>query len=336
VIDFHSKRARWIAAVVLIFAMLSTGWFALRTYRSFLLLRSAYELGVPAVSNMRGWMTLHYVAATYRIPLDALIARLDLPPSIDPDLTARDLGERAGMGPFEYVQRMQRAVVQAAPPASPARDSRSSGWFGIDTDAILSALLVYGYPALALVLFFGAIGLPVPTGLATTLAGSLAGSGRLDWVVTSAVAIAASVAGDVVGYGIGRWLGQEFLERRGRWFGFTPARRMRVQGLFDRWGGLTVLITRTLVSHLSSVVSLLAGISRYRLAGFLAFAVLGRGLWTAAYLGLGYAAGNDVEAASGFLANLSGLLVSGSVLAVSALILGGAIDRRGSAPVDGR
>ncbi|HLB16091.1 MAG TPA: hypothetical protein VJM14_14255, partial [Burkholderiales bacterium] len=64
-----------------------------------------------------------------------------------------------------------------------------------------------------------------------------------------------------------------------------------------------------LVSHLSSIVSVFAGASRYRLDRFLMLAVLGRLLWTSAYLGLGYAVGTDLEAASSFLANLSLLLV---------------------------
>jgi len=188
------------------------------------------------------------------------------------------------------------------------------GWW------LLSALLVYGYPALAVTLLLGALGLPVPTGLATTLAGSLIARGHMNWLIAAVLAVTASVIGDAIGYGIGRGLGERFLKRRGRWFGYTPARRARVQMLFDRWGGLTVLISRTLVSHLSSIVSLLAGIGRYRPAGFLAFAVAGRIVWASAYLGLGYGIGSDLEAATGFLSNLTGLLVSFAILVVSGLV----------------
>jgi membrane protein DedA with SNARE-associated domain len=98
---------------------------------------------------------------------------------------------------------------------------------------------------------------------------------------------------------------------------------LRVQALFDRWGGVTVLLTRTLVSHLSSVMSLLAGVARYRFASFIAFAFAGRVIWTSAYLGLGYGVGSDIEAASTFLANLSGLVLSLAVLAASFLVAAG-------------
>jgi membrane protein DedA with SNARE-associated domain len=86
--------------------------------------------------------------------------------------------------------------------------------------------------------------------------------GHLDWPVATAIAVAASVLGDVFGYGLGRLLGQRFLERHGRWLGYTPVRGAHVQALFDRWGAWTILVTRTLASHLSSVLSLLAGLAR--------------------------------------------------------------------------
>ncbi len=49
-------------------------FFGLRSYGSYLLLRSAYEAGRPQVSSLRAWMTLDHVAATYRVPLNELIA----------------------------------------------------------------------------------------------------------------------------------------------------------------------------------------------------------------------------------------------------------------------
>jgi membrane protein DedA with SNARE-associated domain len=197
------------------------------------------------------------------------------------------------------------------------------GWLDWFNDRILSALLHYGYAILALTLLLGAIGLPVPTGLAATVAGSLAAAGRVDWLAAGLIAIAASVAGDAVTYGLGRGVSEQFLARRGRWFGYTAARQAHAQALFARWGALTVLVTRTLVSHLSSVVSLLAGISRYRLAAFLSIALLGRALWTAAYMGLGYGIGGNLEYATDFLKNLSGFLVSLSILVAATLMASG-------------
>jgi membrane protein DedA with SNARE-associated domain len=284
------------------------------------LLRSAYEAGAPKTSSIRPWMTLNYVAVTYHMPATALTERLGLPSETDPNTSLKSVAEQAGLSPYQYTQHVQRAVADVASNGSSDRKSETSGWLGAISDEVLTALLVYGYPALGLTLLLGAIGLPLPDGLATTVAGSLAAQGRMNWIWAGTITVIASVLGDVVGYGIGRVLGRDVLERHGRWFGYTPARKARVQLLFDQWGSLTVFVTRTFVSYLSSVASLLAGMSHYRLSKFLPIAVLGRVIWTSAYLGLGYAIGADLEAAAGFLTNLSGLLVMLVLLGGSGLI----------------
>jgi len=317
VVTVSKPRSRWVHRVLLalfVVAMLPTVMFGLRAYRSLLLLRSAYAVGAPAVSSIRGWMTLRYVAGTYHAPENALIGRLGLAARTNPDTSLRSLAEREGLSTFEYVRRVQRAVVEVAP-ARPSDDGReSTGWLGAIGDELLAALLVYSYPALGLTLLLGALGLPLPTGLSTAVAGSLAAQGRMSWLWAGAVAVTASVLGDAVGYGLGHAVGREFLERRGRWFGYTTARRARVEVLFDRWGVLTVLLSRTLVSHVSGMVNLAAGVSRYRLPAFLAFAIVGRLVWTSGYLGLGYGAGGDWEAATDLLKNVTGFLVLLAIL----------------------
>jgi membrane protein DedA with SNARE-associated domain len=291
----------------------------MRTYTSFLLLRSAQEVGLPDASHVRGWMTIAYLAETFAVPQPVLLTELGLDPGRDGRATLRDIASEQQVPTFDYVQRVQAALAAvttrqdaSAPPAE------EEGWLAALGDRFLSAVLLYGYPALSLTLFVGAVGLPVPTGLSTVVAGSLASDGHLGAAWAFLAVVAASVAGDAVGYGLGRLLNERVIERRGRWLGLTPANRLRVEAMFARWGALIIVLTRTLISHLSSVVSLLAGMSRYRLASFLLFALLGRIVWTLAYFGLGYTVGTGFEAASLFLGNLSGLLVSLALAAAPA------------------
>lgn len=95
--------------------------------------------------------------------------------------------------------------------------------------------------------------------------------------------------------------------------------------LFRRWGGATVIVSRTLTSSLSSLVSLFAGLGRYGFAHFLSFALVGRLIWTSACLGLGYAVGSNIEAASQLLGNLSGLIISLGVLVAASAYRAGAM-----------
>ena len=306
----NARRGQILIAVIVLSALASL-FFGIRSSSSFLLLRSAYEAGRPQVSSLRAWMTLDHVSATYRVPMNELLPRLGLPSDTRGNESLKEIADQRGVGRFEFVQQVQRALGQSTPPPE---SSQSSGGL---TDRILSALLIYGYPALALTLLLGAIGLPLPIGVAAVLAGSLAALGKLQWQWAGLIAVAASFAGDMIAYGIGRAVSDSFLARHGRWIGYSPQRRDNIQALLQRWGGVTVIVSRTLTSSLSSVVSIFAGVSRYRFSRFLGFALFGRLVWTAAYLGLGYGIGGNIDAASQFLGNLSGLVIALGVLVVS-------------------
>jgi membrane-associated protein len=293
-----------------------------RSCRTLALLQSAQAAGVAKTSSLRPWMTLGYVASAYGVDATALRDRLQLPPDTDSRASLKTLAEQHRAPVLEYLGRVQGAIAEAS---DRQRDddaaSEARGWMGETGDRLLAAVVAYGYPALALTLFIGAVGLPVPTGIATIVAGSLASQGHLGWLTAIALAVGASILGDLAGYWLGRLGNKSFFERRGRWLGYTPASRVRAEALFLRWGALTVLLSRTLVSHLSSVVSILAGLTRYRLAAFVAVAALGRMLWTAAYFGVGYSVGSDLEAASGFLGSLSALLIAVSIAAGTSILL---------------
>jgi membrane protein DedA with SNARE-associated domain len=320
VVPIPSRKAlRIVLLVTLTAALALTALFGLRSFRTLLLLQSAQQTGLAETSALRGWMTLRYVADTYRIDDDALIEALRLPPDLDRRTTLRSLAEQRGVAPFDYVRSVQAAVAAVAARRPTPDTGDPPGWLAWLGDALLGAVLRYGLPALAATLFLGAIGAPVPTGLAMAVAGSLAAQGHFDWVATLLLSVTVSLLGDGVGFGLGRWLGTAFLERRGRWIGYSPGHRARIEALFARWGAAVVLISRTLASHLSSVVSLLAGAGRFGLIPFLLFAAIGRVIWTTAYFALGFVVGGNIEAASGFLTNLSMFLFS-VALAIGAVL----------------
>ncbi len=319
-IDPHSRRTGRVALIVFALALLPTVLLGVRTYRSFQLLQSAYAAGAAKTSSIRPWMTLAYVAGSYRLSEPDLAAALALPATVDATTSLKTLADRAGVSPLDYAQRVQRAVAAHMSADGANGGEAASGWLATIADRTLTALLVYGYPVLGLTLLLGAMGLPLPGGIAATVVGSLAAQGRMSLMWAGVVAVAASVLGDAAGYGLGRLLGREVVERRGGWFGLTAARYARVALLFEQWGSLTVFMTRTLVSYLSSIANLFAGMSRYGLARFLIGAAAGRVVWTAAYLGLGYGIGADWQAATGFLTSLSLWLLAMAVLIGSGLV----------------
>ena len=166
----HSPRYRTLSIVLIGLSLIAATFFGLRTYSSFLLLRSAYQTGKPELSSLRGWMTLNYVATTYRVPLAELTARLGLPPDARRETVLKDIADARGVSRFQFVRDAQRALAGISAQSPPRPDVGASKPAGEFTDNILATLLAYGYPALAGVFLFGAIGLPLPTGLAAVLA----------------------------------------------------------------------------------------------------------------------------------------------------------------------
>ena len=259
-------------------------------------------------------MTLRYVAGTYRVPDTALIQSLGLSSAIDRNTTLRSIAQGQDLSPFQYIQHVQEAISELRR-ISPSRVSGSVQPSSRLEDEFLAALLVYGYPVLGLTLLLGTMGMPFPSALSVVVAGSLIAQGQMSWFWSGAVTMTCSVLGDLAGYGVGRLLGREFLERRGHWLGFTAARRTRVEMLFQQWGVLGVLLSRSLISFLSSAVNVLAGASRYSLPVFLLFAMVGRLIWTSAYLGIGFGFGVVIEVAADFLSSLSIFLLALGALA---------------------
>jgi hypothetical protein len=207
-----SNWVRQAAAALLVVATLASGYFATRTYHAFLLLRSAYDAGSSMTSSIRPWMTLGYIAATYGTSPAALINSLGLPAEADPGTSLKSVAEQHGQAPFDYTQRVQRAIAALVPIARSDGTVEKATWPATITDAALTALLVYGYPVLALTLLLGGLGAPLPDGVATVVAGSLVAQGRMTWLSAGTIAVAASVLGDALAYMLGRWLDRGVLE----------------------------------------------------------------------------------------------------------------------------
>src|SRR5664279_1293116 len=102
-----SGRRGHILVAVIALSALALIFFGLRSYNSYLLLRSAYEAGRPQVSSLRAWMTLDHVAATYRVPLNELIPRLGLPAGTRGNESLWEIADQRGVARFDYVQQVQ-------------------------------------------------------------------------------------------------------------------------------------------------------------------------------------------------------------------------------------
>ena len=198
------------------------------------------------------------------------------------------------------------------------------------SDYLLSALGLYGPPALFVVLLAGAVGVPTPGSLLLLVAGSFVEQGEMGLWPVLALGLAGAVAGDQIGYALGRWGGPRLRARLRRRAG--GERRLRsAEEWLRRWGGAGVFLSRWLLSPLGSPVNLASGATQYPWPRFLFYDLLGEALWVAAYVLLGEFFSDRVEELGALLGDFTWAFV-GLLLAA---LLGWALLRTLRSPSTG-
>jgi len=173
------------------------------------------------------------------------------------------------------------------------------------TDWFLTEIATYGPALLGFILFWGALGLPLPGTLFLLATGALAQQGSIDWVAASALALVGVVSGDCFSYFIGRSAGNWL--QPGRTRGHTW---QKAQARFTRQGGVAIYLTRFLFTPFAVPTNLIAGGSGYTFRQFLGYDVAGELTWIALYGGLGYVAGSQWPVISQAVSDYTGLLLA--------------------------
>jgi undecaprenyl-diphosphatase len=186
-----------------------------------------------------------------------------------------------------------------------------------------STLGGYTYALVAVMAFLetGAfVGLVVPGETVVIVGGVVAGQGHIDLGLLVGLTWVCAFAGDVTGYLLGRRLGRRFLVAYGARMHITEQRLLWVESFFSRYGPATVLIGR-FVGLVRAVAPFLAGASKYPAGRFVALAGLGTGLWSAAFVLLGYLFWQSLDEAIA-IAKRGSLALGGTVAVVIGLLTG--------------
>jgi len=173
------------------------------------------------------------------------------------------------------------------------------------TEAVTGAIGDYGLYAVFLLMFVDAI-LPAASELVMVYGGAVAAGafpgsdvtvfgnevGSTAWAYV-AIALAGTVGytlGSVLGWAIGFYGGRPYLERHGRWLHVTPEKLDRTDEWFERYGDVTVFVTR-MVPVVRSFVSIPAGIGEMPLARYTVLTFLGTLPWCFGLAAIGVALG---------------------------------------------
>ena len=178
-------------------------------------------------------------------------------------------------------------------------------------DSTQDLLLTYGTPALALALFIGALGLPIPGTALLLAAGALARGGFVSApavAVTTVLAVSAAALGDGTSYLLARRGFKSFL---GRLEG--NATRRRAERAIERYGIFAIFFSRFLVTPLALPTNLIAGGDRYPFGRFIAICLVGETVWVVLFGGLGYLFAQSWQEIGGIAGDL-GLWLAGAAI----------------------
>ena len=152
---------------------------------------------------------------------------------------------------------------------------------------LLTLVLVYGYPIIIIAIILAYLGIPISLNAILLAAGSFTVNGTLSIYILIPLVTIASVLGDLGEYYIGRRFGFVIVDRFTSKIGLTHARIANTNVFLQRWGSITVFITRWLLTPFGIPVNLMAGISEYPFSRFLIAASTGELLWASLYIYLG-------------------------------------------------
>ena len=172
------------------------------------------------------------------------------------------------------------------------------------SDFLLTLVINYGSPFIALVIFLGALGFPVGASVLVIAAGAFAEQGILAWHTTALLGLLGAVLGDMLSFGLG-YYNRTWVDRH---FGKSPTWR-NARDAFDRRAGMAIYLTRFLVTSLAIPINLIAGGSGIRFRRFLTWDIAGEITWILLYGGLGFWFGSQWEIVSDFISNFGGLVL---------------------------
>ncbi len=172
------------------------------------------------------------------------------------------------------------------------------------SDYLLTQVINFGAPLLGLILFLGALGLPIGASVVLIAAGAFSQQGILNWPSAALIGLIGAVIGDLLSFGMGHYA-KDWAQKK---FGKSAAWR-NARTSFQERAGVTIFFTRWLVTAIAIPTNLIAGSSGYKFHRFMLYDVSGEIVWILLYGGLGYIFGSQWELVSDFLSNFGGLIL---------------------------
>jgi membrane protein DedA with SNARE-associated domain len=180
----------------------------------------------------------------------------------------------------------------------------------------------YGYWLLLGVGFAEFAGLPIASVPVLIVAGAASAEGALSLPAAALMAAAGGLLADTAWYSLSRWRGQRLVNTACNLSSNPKSCVLTIASRVEKIGPVFVLPSK-FVPGTGNLIAASAGLAGLRPAAFLSSDAVALGLWSTAYLGLGYLLEGQVASAVNWVAGFTGAAAA----VAAALILGALVWR---------
>ncbi len=172
-----------------------------------------------------------------------------------------------------------------------------------------------GYGGLFFGLFIDSFGIPIPSEVLVPLATALVSQGKFTLLGVYIVSVVAQTLGGLAGYAIGRYAGEPFLLKYGKYVLISHRDLARTHIAFQKYGRILTLVGRCL-PVIRGLIAYPAGIAEMPLGTFVAYTAIGSAVWTAFLMYLGSLLGSHLDLIETYGHQLSYVVIGLIVIAV--------------------
>jgi membrane protein DedA with SNARE-associated domain len=162
------------------------------------------------------------------------------------------------------------------------------------TQLAFNLISTLGYAGLFFGLFIDSFGVPIPSEILVPLATALVSQGKFTLIGVFVVAVIAQTLGGLSGYVIGRYAGEPFLLKYGKYVLISHRDLARTHLAFQKYGGVLTLVGRCL-PVIRGLIAYPAGIAEMPVITFVTYTAIGSAVWTACLMYLGYLLGGHLN-----------------------------------------
>jgi len=144
-----------------------------------------------------------------------------------------------------------------------------------------------GYLAIFILMFFESTALPVPSEAVMPFVGFLINQQTFSLPNVIIFSTLGTICGALLSYIIGRYGGQPFLKKYGRYFLIRSKELVKTEQFFRKHGEKTIFISR-FIPVIRHLISLPAGLAKMNPVKFSAYTILGGAIWNTFLAGLGF------------------------------------------------